>query len=171
MSRHIAATRWLRGARAIGLYVGIDPEPATAPLYALALRLRCRIFLPRIIDYRHRRMVFARAGSGPWQRNRYGIPEPAADSQRIAARALSVIFLPVLGFDRDGTRLGSGAGYYDRLFAFRRLRQHWHRPLLVGLAFSCLELPRIEPALHDVALDAIVTEQGVMAIPRAAPAR
>jgi 5-formyltetrahydrofolate cyclo-ligase len=170
ISRHIAATRWLRGARAIGLYVAVDTEPATAPLMALAQRLQCRIFLPRIIDYRHRRMVFARAGSGPLQRNRHGIPEPAADAQRIAARALSVIFLPVLGFDRVGTRLGSGAGYYDRLFAFRRLRQHWHRPLLVGLAFSCLELPRIEAAVHDVALDAVVTEHDVIVFRPGAPA-
>jgi 5-formyltetrahydrofolate cyclo-ligase len=75
----------------------------------------------------------------------------------------------VLGFDRDGTRLGSGAGYYDRLLSFRRLREHWRRPLLVGLAFSCQEIPRIEPAAHDVPLDAIVTEKGVIAFPPRAP--
>jgi 5-formyltetrahydrofolate cyclo-ligase len=169
ITRHITATRWLRSGRAIGLYVAVGNEPATAPLYALARRLHCRIYLPRIVDYRHRRMVFAQAGPAALQRNRHGIPEPAADAQRLPARALSVIFLPVLGFDHRGTRLGSGAGYYDRLLAFRRLRRHWRRPLLVGLAFSSQELPRIEPAAHDVSLDAIVTEQGVIALPADPP--
>jgi 5-formyltetrahydrofolate cyclo-ligase len=163
VARHIAATRWLRGRPAIGLYVAVGNELGTGALYALARRLHCRIFLPRIIDYRHRRMVFARAGPAPLRQNRHGIPEPAAGSKWIPARALAVIFLPVLGFDRRGARLGSGAGYYDRLLAFRRLHQHRRRPLLVGLAFRCQELPRIEPAAHDVPLDAIVTEQGVVA--------
>jgi 5-formyltetrahydrofolate cyclo-ligase len=169
ISRHIAATHWLAGAPAIGLYVAVGTEAGTGALCALAQRLHCRIFLPRIIDYRQRRMVFVRAGSAALQPNRHGIPEPAASSQRTPARALSVIFLPVLGFDRQGTRLGSGAGYYDRLLGFRRLRQHRRRPLLVGLAFGCQELPHIEAAAHDVPLDAIVTELGVRAFPPAQP--
>jgi 5-formyltetrahydrofolate cyclo-ligase len=169
MARHVAGTRWLRGARTIGLYVAVGAEPDTAPLGALARRAQCRIFLPRIIDYRHHRMVFARADVTPLQPNRHGVPEPAALAPRIPARWLSVIFLPVLGFDRAGTRLGSGAGYYDRLLGFRRLRLHWHRPLLVGLAFSCQEIAHIEPAAHDVPLDAIVTEHGVLAFPRRSP--
>jgi 5-formyltetrahydrofolate cyclo-ligase len=170
IARHVAGTRWLRGARAIGLYVAVGAEPDTGPLCVLARRLQCRIFLPRILDYRHRRMEFARADVSPLRPNRHGIPEPAAGAPRIAARSLSVIFMPVLGFDRHGTRLGSGAGYYDRLLGFRLLRHHWHRPLLVGLAFSCQEIARIEPAVHDVPLDAIVTEHGVLLFPPRRPA-
>ncbi len=169
ITRHVAAMRWLQGGRAIGLYVAVGAEPDTAALCALADRLHCPVFLPRIIDYRYRRMVFVRSGSTPLQPNRHGIPEPAANAQQRSARSLSVIFLPLLGFDRHGTRLGSGAGYYDRLFGFRRLRRHWQRPLLVGLAFSSQELPRIEPATHDVPLDAIVTEHGVIACSGVAP--
>ena len=166
ISRHIAATRWLQAGRAIGLYAGVGTELRTAALFALARRAHCRVFLPRIIDYRQRRMVFLRAGMIPLQPNRHGIPEPPAGTQPLAARSLSVIFLPVLGFDRHGTRLGSGAGYYDRLLKFRQLRQHWHRPLLVGLAFSVQQLAFIAPLAHDVPLDAIVTERGVIKFTR-----
>jgi 5-formyltetrahydrofolate cyclo-ligase len=77
------------------------------------------------------------------------------------ARSLSVVLMPLLGFDGAGTRLGSGAGYYDRVFAFRRRRHSWHRPLLVGVAFACQRVDHIELGRHDVPLDAIVTEQGV----------
>ena len=72
------------------------------------------------------------------------------------------MFVPVLGFDARGTRLGSGAGYYDRLFAFRRQRVAWHRPLLIGLAYRCQQLPHIERHAIDVPLDLVVTEAGII---------
>jgi 5-formyltetrahydrofolate cyclo-ligase len=92
--------------------------------------------------------------------NRHGIPEPIT-FKTLPVRWLSVVFVPLLGFDARGTRLGSGAGYYDRLLSYRRHRQSWHRPLLVGLAYSCQQWPLIERGHHDVPLDAVVTEEGI----------
>ena len=63
--------------------------------------------------------------------------------------------MPLLGFDRFGTRLGYGGGYYDRT-----LQQLKKRPLLVGIAFAAQELDTIPREPHDVPLDMIVTEQG-----------
>ncbi len=105
-------------------------------------------------------MLFARDHDQLSLINRHGIPEPSV-SETVPARSLSVVFVPLLGFDAAGTRLGSGAGYYDRAFAFRRRRHSWHRPLLIGLAFRCQRLDHIEPGRHDVPLDAVVTEDGV----------
>jgi 5-formyltetrahydrofolate cyclo-ligase len=161
ITQHIAATRWLRGARPVGLYVAVGYEVGTDALRALARRRCCPVYLPRIADYRRRLMVFARVRGERTLLNRHGIPEPAG-AQCLSARALSVVFVPLLGFDAHGTRLGAGAGYYDRLFAYRRHRRTWHRPLLVGLAFRCQRLEHIEPARHDVPLDAVVTEDGVI---------
>jgi 5-formyltetrahydrofolate cyclo-ligase len=160
ITRHIAGTRWLRGGRAVGLYVSIGTEVPTEPLRELAGKRHCPVYLPCIVDYRYRHMVFAREAGAHSSINRLGIPEPDA-LQIIAARALSVVLLPVLGFDRHGTRLGTGGGYYDRLFSYRRHRHSWHRPLLIGIAFSCQQLPLIARSSHDVPLDAAVTEQGV----------
>jgi 5-formyltetrahydrofolate cyclo-ligase len=160
ITRHIDATRWLRVPRPVGLYVSVGLEVSTEPLRALARRRRCPVYLPRITDYRRHSMVFARDRGELSLPNRHGIPEPALD-QSVPARTLSVVFLPLLGFDDDGARLGSGAGYYDRAFAFRRHRRSWHRPLLVGLAYRCQRLDHIELGRHDVPLDAVVTEDGV----------
>jgi len=66
-----------------------------------------------------------------------------------------VIIVPLLGFDKAGTRLGYGGGYYDRTLAVLR-----RRPLLVGLAFAAQEIERIPREPHDVPLDWIVTETG-----------
>ncbi|MEQ1899747.1 MAG: 5-formyltetrahydrofolate cyclo-ligase [Devosia sp.] len=67
-----------------------------------------------------------------------------------------VIIMPLLGFDKLGTRLGYGGGYYDRTLA-----RMGRKPRLIGLAFSAQELPAIPREPHDVPLDAVVTEQGV----------
>ncbi|MBU1175820.1 MAG: 5-formyltetrahydrofolate cyclo-ligase [Alphaproteobacteria bacterium] len=67
-----------------------------------------------------------------------------------------IMVMPLLGFDRAGTRLGYGRGYYDRTIAAAP-----NRPLLVGYAFSAQELNEIPHAGHDVPLDLIVTEAGV----------
>jgi 5-formyltetrahydrofolate cyclo-ligase len=66
-----------------------------------------------------------------------------------------VILMPLLGFDKRGTRLGYGGGYYDR--TLERLSK---RPRLVGLAFAAQELEDIPREAHDVPLDTIVTERG-----------
>ncbi|MGA2565054.1 MAG: 5-formyltetrahydrofolate cyclo-ligase [Steroidobacteraceae bacterium] len=167
ITRHIAATHWLHGMRRIGLYVSVGYEVRTEALRALARRRHCPVYLPRIADYRRRVMVFTREREPLRLLNRHGIPEPAA-AHRVAARALSVVFVPLLGFDLRGTRLGAGAGYYDRLFAYRRHRHSWQRPLLIGLAYSCQRVERIERAGHDVPLDAVVTEAGVLRFTRPA---
>ena len=160
ITRHVAATRWLHGARPIGLYVSVGLEVSTEELRALARRRRCPVYLPRISNYRARAMLFARDHGQLALFNRHGIPEPGT-AETMPARALSVVFMPLLGFDGAGTRLGSGAGYYDRMFSFRRRRHSWHRPLLVGLAFACQRVDHIELGRHDVPLDAIITEAGV----------
>lgn len=67
-----------------------------------------------------------------------------------------IVIMPLLGFDRLGTRLGYGGGYYDRTLA--RMSK---KPKLIGLAFAAQELDAIPREPHDVPLDAIVTEAGV----------
>ncbi len=160
ITHHVAAARWLHGARPIGLYVAVGLEVDTEALRVLARRRRCPVYLPRISNYRQRAMLFARDHGQLTLLNRHGIPESGA-AEVMPPRSLSVVFMPLLGFDAAGTRLGSGAGYYDRLFAFRRRRHSWHRPQLVGLAFACQRVGHIEPGRHDVPLDAVVTENGV----------
>ena len=92
--------------------------------------------------------------------NRLGIAEPAGDVT-VGARWLDIVFLPLTGFDRAGVRLGSGGGFYDRAFAFRRWRRFWHAPRLIGLGYAFQELPHLQSAAHDVLMDAVVTEEGM----------
>ena len=149
------------GAR-IALYAALPHELDAAPLIELARARGCRIYLPRIDSARSsRRMRFLQM-QGPLRRNRLGIEEPTRLGAALGARWLDLVFLPLVGFDRTGLRLGTGGGFYDRAFAFRQLRRAWHVPRLVGLAYSFQEVAHLEAAAHDVRMDAVVTEKGII---------
>lgn len=67
-----------------------------------------------------------------------------------------VLLVPVAVFDRQGGRIGYGAGYYDR--AIEKLRTKGLAPILVGIAFSCQEAETVPVEAHDQPLDLIATE-------------
>jgi 5-formyltetrahydrofolate cyclo-ligase len=145
----------------IAVYAALPWELDSAPLIALAASRGCRVFLPRIDRRRTSRAMRFVSMQGPLQYNRLGIAEPQG-TEVLAARWLDVVFLPLVGFDRSGVRLGAGGGFYDRAFAFRQLRSIWHAPRLIGLAYAFQEVASIEAAAHDVLMDAVVTEEGFM---------
>lgn len=143
------------GAR-VGIYITHASELDTAPLIAVARRRGWRLYAPVLIPGRAR-MVFAPL-AGPMQRNRHGIEQPADSGPRVPPRGLDLVYVPLVAFGSHGERLGSGAGYYDRAFAFRR-QAHRSRPRLIGLAFESQHAPELQLQPWDVPLDAVVTER------------
>jgi 5-formyltetrahydrofolate cyclo-ligase len=154
------ALRLAAGAR-IALYAALPSELDSAPLIELAVERGCRVYLPRIDRRRASYAMRFVEMRGPLATNRLGIQEPQG-SAVIGARWLDLVFLPLVGFDRSGVRLGTGGGFYDRAFEFRRWRRIWHAPRLVGLAYACQEVEHIAAGSHDVRLDAVATEEGVV---------
>lgn len=73
------------------------------------------------------------------------------DAEEIAPVLLLV---PCVGFDTRRYRLGYGGGFYDRTLAARPVRS-W------GVAYECNRMTGFEPQSHDLALDAIFTEEAV----------
>jgi 5-formyltetrahydrofolate cyclo-ligase len=143
----------------IAVYAALAVELDCAPLIALAASRGCRLFLPRIDRRRRSRaMRFVELG-GSLRENRLGIGEPAGFAS-IGARWLDLVFLPLVGFDRCGLRLGAGGGFYDRALAFRQLRRVWHKPFLVGFGYAFQQVERLAAAPHDVLMDAVVTDEG-----------
>ena len=161
VARHADHALNLRPGRRIGIYAATAEELDTSCLIELALRRRCRVYLPRIDRRKRLRIMNFAPLSARWAVNRFGITEPAGPALA-SVRLLDVVFLPLVGFDRHGVRLGMGGGYYDRAFSFRRLRSSWHAPLLVGIGYASQEVERITPAAHDVLLDLVITERGVL---------
>lgn len=89
--------------------------------------------------------------------NRYGIAEPELDLEKtVKAEALDLVLMPLTGFDEQGNRLGMGAGYYDRTFAFLGKRS---KPILIGLAHECQKVSAIPVADWDIPMKGVATEK------------
>ena len=88
--------------------------------------------------------------------NRFGIPEPdVAPASALTGDALSLVVMPLVGFDGAGHRLGMGGGWYDRCFAFRS--QAMPPPWLVGVGFDAQQVDGLPVESWDVRPDAICT--------------
>ncbi|HUQ09626.1 MAG TPA: 5-formyltetrahydrofolate cyclo-ligase [Steroidobacteraceae bacterium] len=162
VARHVSATRWLAPGKRIGLYASLPHELGTAPLIALARDRGCEIFLPRIVSMRHKRMEFVPFDDldARGRRHALGMHEPLS-TRFFPARFLDTIFVPSVGLDGYGARLGHGAGFYDRALEFRHHRTRWLGPRLVGLAYSFQVVPRIPVDATDVSMDVLATEKGI----------
>lgn len=89
----------------------------------------------------------------PLVAGRFGVSEPGPNAPVVIPQ---VLIVPMVGFDRNGHRLGYGKGHYDRAIA--ALAADGDAPRLVGAAFAVQEVEAIPVEPHDAVLDMIVTE-------------
>jgi 5-formyltetrahydrofolate cyclo-ligase len=160
LCRRLSRQALFHSSHNIAAYLPADGEVETQPLIELAWRMGKQVYLPVLVPFLGNRLWFARLE--PDTRlvsNRYGIAEPELiHRQRIAPQALDIVLAPLVGFDRDGNRLGMGGGFYDRSFAYLLKRKHWRKPRLIGLAYGFQRLPRLPVQPWDVPLTAVVTD-------------
>ncbi len=162
IARLVQRAKLLKPRLRIAVYLGVRGEADLAPLIDRARRLGCRLYLPRVINLRRRQMEFLRfTGLAALRRNRLGLSEPVSVAQRIAPRDLDLVFVPLVAFDTNGHRLGTGGGFYDRRFAFLANRRRWRKPRLIGVGYELQRVTLVPSERWDIALDAIVTERFV----------
>lgn len=112
-----------------------------------------RIALP-VVNKQHKTLTFHAWYPGcPMEEDAYGIPKPK-DTEIVVP---TLIFVPCVGYGPGGFRLGYGGGFYDRTLASLQ-----PKPFTVGLGYDFAWLPELQPEIHDVPLDAILADTGVM---------
>ena len=94
----------------------------------------------------------------------WNIPEPdAARTPRKELADVDFAVVPALAADRAGYRLGYGAGYFDGLLAGRGAR-----PFCVTALPAAFVVEKVPHEPHDVAVDLVLCEIGVVAASRRA---
>ena len=120
---------------------------------SIASRSPRKIGLP-VVNKLHKTLTFHAWYPGcPMEEDAYGIPKPK-DTELIVP---TLLFVPCLGYGPGGFRLGYGGGFYDRTLASLQ-----PKPVTVGLGYTHGWLPDMEPEAHDMPLDAVLNDNGVV---------
>ncbi|MEX0618104.1 MAG: 5-formyltetrahydrofolate cyclo-ligase [Pseudohongiellaceae bacterium] len=158
--RLVVHQRFFINARRIAFYIPADGEIDLLPLLGKALEMNKHCYLPVLSRHKPYTVSFAPYQAGdPLHENRWGIPEPVMRPREfVTPESFNLVFVPLVGFDSWGNRLGMGKAFYDRTFAFRKWRG---RPLLVGMAHECQRVDKIPTADWDVGLDVVVSDRRI----------
>lgn len=140
----------------VAAFLPIRDEPDTEPLLAVLSRIGLVTALP-VAGAHGTPLVFRRWASGEaLDAGRWGLRHPSDTAPIVTPTAL---FVPLAAFDRRGTRIGYGGGYYDA--TLQALRRSGKPVRAIGVAFACQEELYLPAEDHDEPLDLIVTERGI----------
>lgn len=138
----IRALEVWRKAQSVLLFVPTAQEPDISPLMHEGKRVSLPAFNSNLGQYQ------AREAQGGLVHGRFGILEPSPTCALI--KEMDVVLAPGVAFALDGTRLGRGQGFYDRLLADVKA-------VKIGVCFDWQMLTNIPRDVHDILMDHIVT--------------
>jgi 5-formyltetrahydrofolate cyclo-ligase len=147
-----------REGKAALFYASFRGEVETEELIKTWLASGKVAFLPVVISDEKALLVSRILSLDELHPGFHGILEPKAEFLRpVNIEAVELAVVPGVAFDLRGHRLGYGGGYYDRLLGLLP-RSAWK----IGLAFELQILPSLPISTHDIAVDAIVTEERII---------
>lgn len=147
----------------IAFYMAAFGEIDPNPILQLALKQNKNCYLPTVESSTNKELHFVKfQNSDLLIKNRYSILEPQfAKDKVLPTSGLDLVFLPLLAFDLQGHRLGTGAGFYDITFNFLLKSNRPTKPFLTGLAYEWQRIEFLETESWDVPMDAIITEKNI----------
>ncbi|MDO8787267.1 MAG: 5-formyltetrahydrofolate cyclo-ligase [Sulfuritalea sp.] len=150
---HLAALLTPLPPRTLSFCAPVRGEFDARPLASLLIERGWHAAIP-VVDAANAPMSFRTwTPSTAMDSDRHGMPIPASGQAVIP----DIVLLPLVAFDPQGFRLGYGGGYFDRTLAVLV-----PRPLTIGVGFELARVADIRPQAHDMPLDAVVTEAGIV---------
>ncbi|WP_342146946.1 5-formyltetrahydrofolate cyclo-ligase [Rickettsiella endosymbiont of Aleochara curtula] len=147
-------------SQTIASYIAIQQEIDPSTLIQKAWQNKQTCYLPIL---QGQQLIFcAYESQTVLKKNHFNIPEPPLSSNAcIAKKDIDLVLVPLVGFTEKGQRLGMGAGFYDRSFAFLLNCPRPTRPFLLGLAYEWQKLSTFTEKNWDVPLNAVITEKQI----------
>ena len=91
------------------------------------------------------------------KKNLSGIAQPCVP-EFIEHSKIDLFLVPGIAFAKNGERIGTGKGFYDRFFGLNKIGA-----LKIGMCFGFQIVAKIPHEMHDVKMDFIITEHGIIA--------
>lgn len=154
-------------ANTVAGYWPTDDEVDLVALWSHLDNIGVTVHLPRVDPAGEQSMDFIRWDPGTeMSANRFGIPEPTGRATPLGE--IDVVVLPCTAVDDAGTRVGMGAGFYDRALQVPAGPEDGMAkpgPVLIAAAFESQQVApkeRIVRRIWDVPMDVIVTESATI---------
>ncbi|XP_031296574.1 5-formyltetrahydrofolate cyclo-ligase isoform X1 [Camelus dromedarius] len=158
----IAHSQYQKSKR-ISIFLSMQDEIETEEIIKDIFRQGKTCFIPRY-QFQSSHMDMVRLASpeeiSSLPRTSWNIPQPGEDEVReeaLSTGGLDLIFMPGLGFDNHGNRLGRGKGYYDT-YLKRCLQSQDGKPYTLALAFREQICPQVPVDENDVKVDEVLYE-------------
>ena len=151
-----------RGGR-IGVYWPMGSELRLDSFVRAAQKRGAKLYLPYIEPHSRRMWFTPYPADGVKQERKRGrakLHVPQFAGHKIRVHGLSILFVPIVGIDREGYRLGQAGGYYDATLSAMK---HRLQAKTIGVGFACQLVDRLPREAHDVPLDGFVSERGALA--------
>ncbi|MCE5221159.1 MAG: 5-formyltetrahydrofolate cyclo-ligase [Clostridium sp.] len=150
--------KYYRDAKNIFIYISYDSEINTKEIINKALKDYKKIYVPRT-EFKTRLMDAVEIVSlDNLIESEYGILEPSVEEPHINPNELDLIVVPGVAFDRNGGRIGYGAGFYDRYFK-KINKDNMKKIAKIALAYDFQILDNIPMNEQDVPVNYIITEK------------
>ncbi len=146
-------------------YIPFRSEVDVRPLIEWCWRERIRVAVPRVDSRRRDFQLYLIRGYGDLEPGAWGIEEPkvAVCARLDDISSIRAVLIPGVAFDRYGGRMGYGGGFYDR-FLSRFAGSGAAMPALWAAAFGFQIVDKVPMEAHDIPVDRIVTERGLLAM-------
>jgi len=139
----------------VGAYHALPDEADPALLLQALVASGAHIAFPRVAS-KGQPLEYHRVPDGEvLAPGAYGIHEPLAHWPAVMP---GLLLVPLLAFDGRGHRLGYGGGFYDRTLEKLGVPA-------IGIAYAGQEVSSLPAEAHDMALSAILTEDGLRRFP------
>ena len=140
----------------IGAYIPSNYEVNILTFIEKAAKKKFKISLPVVtssISMSFKPWIF----KDPLKVSRFGILEPKNNKKETLP---DIVMVPLVAFDKNLNRIGYGKGYYDR--SLKKIKKTKNKTIFIGIAHSFQKCKNIPVNKHDIKLDYIFTEQGII---------
>ena len=138
----------------VASFMSIRSEISTNHLNKKIIEMKKTLAFP-VIEKNSEELIFKKLNSDKSLKlGKFNIPEPTIDNIAIIPQ---LFFVPCLGFDLNGYRIGYGGGFYDKTFAkLKKLNLVFYA---VGFAFDKQKQNKLPIEQYDYKLDFVLTEK------------